>query len=162
MTKNTKKSFGSAARRAAPPPAWDLSDFGYGALDSEEIETAKEEYEKKAKEFADYYEEWISTLSGAELGEAIREYEELSTPWHNMMLYAGLKEMESGANAAKAKELQGWLEEAGSSTTFFEKEIRAMDESVLMTKLSDPALSTYAPWIAYIRADRAYKVSEVI
>lgn len=140
-------------------PRWNL-DHLYSGLDSDDLAADRKRMEVLIAEFRNDYEGGVTWLSGAELGQAIAEYEAIESIYHKIYSYAFLLDQENSANIPKTEPLRKWLTEIGDRYSFFEGEINEMKESDIMTKLSAPEVAVYAPWIASIRADRAYLLTE--
>ena len=158
------RKFHTAAGNDAKPanndnlPRWNLNLL-YPGLESKELLADKTEVETRGQQFAKDYETTIPYLNGAELADAIAEYESIEALRTKISAYIGLMESDSVNNFAKTDALKKWQSEAGGTVSFFESEIAEMKERDLMTKLgASPDLARYAPWIAGLRAGRSYLV----
>jgi len=143
-------------------PCWNLGDL-YSAPDSEALRADMAEAEERAATFADDYEGAIAFLSGAELADAIREYEEIETIRYRVSAYVGLLEAENLANFSKTEPLKKWQGDVGGTLSFFDNEIAEMPERDLMTKIgATPELARYASWIARLRGGTGGAVDETV
>lgn len=131
-------------------PRWKLDDL-YPGLDSAELAADKIALEKMMDDFAETFEGTLKWLSGADLGAAIRIYEEIERRMHRVSCYIALLESDHVDNFAKTGDLKNWYQTAGSKTGFFEVELSELKESDLMSKMTAPELARYAPWIAVVR-----------
>lgn len=157
--KKTHDGEAPEAPEAAEPvndnlPRWNLNDL-YPGLASAEIEADKREIDLRAAKFKEDYEGYVGYLSGAELGEAIAEYEAIENMRQKITCYVTLMEADDLNNFAKTENLKKWDSAAGGQIGFFEAEVAAMAERDLMTKLGAPELAHYAPWVARIRASNS-------
>lgn len=131
-------------------PRWKLEDL-YPGLDSAELAADKIALEKIMDDFAETFEGTLKWLSGADLGEAIKLYEEIERRMHRVSCYITLLESDHVDNFAKTGDLKNWYQTAGGKTGFFEAELAELKESELMSKMTAPELARYAPWIAVVR-----------
>lgn len=142
-------------------PRWDLSTL-YAGVNAPALLADKRELDQRADAFKKIYEGKVAYLSGAALGAAIREYEEIEALQVKISNYAILLEAEDRDNFPKTAPLKKWCEELKNGLSFFSREIGDMKESNLMTKLVVPELAEYAPWIASQRAKREHALPRKI
>lgn len=132
-------------------PRWNLADL-YPGPDSEALQADMAAANDRAAGFADEYEGTIAFLSGAELAEAIAEYEAIESIRYRVSAYVGLLEADSLGNFSKTGPLKKWQGDVGGVLSFFDAEIAEMPERDLMTKIgATPALARYASWMARLR-----------
>src|SRR3989304_5150667 len=135
-------------------PRWNLAQL-YSAIDAPELWAAQEKIDSLVGEFREAYADGVTYLSGAELGQAIAEYEEIEALRFKISSYMELLEADDHDNFAKTAPLKKWAAEVMGDISFFSLEIGAMKESDLMTKLVVPELAQYAPWIARQRPEHS-------
>ena len=135
-------------------PRWNLAQL-YSAIDAPELLADQEKIDSLVGEFREAYADGVTYLSGAELGQAIAEYEEIEALRFKISSYMELLEADDHDNFAKTAPLKKWAADVMGDISFFSLEIGAMKESDLMTKLVAPELAQYAPWIARQRPEHS-------
>jgi len=143
-------------------PSWNLADL-YPAPDAPELEAAFEDSKKKADSLATDYEGKLAELSGAEMAQAIRRYEELSEVMGRIMSYAGLLYQQDTSNAESGQfygNCQGRVTDISTPTVFFTLEMNKIDDAVLEKQIAESdELARYKPWIDRLRSFRPYQLS---
>lgn len=132
-------------------PTWDLTAI-YASPDAPALKADLAKIDELCAEFADTYEGTLQWLSGGDLGEAIRIYEQIETARYKISSYITLMESDNVANFARLGDLNKWFQENGGKIGFFEAELAGLKESELMPKMAAPTLAAYAPWVAAVRA----------
>ncbi len=144
-------------------PSWNLADL-YPAPDAPELEAAFEDSKKKADSLAADYEGKLAELSGAEMAQAIRRYEELSEVMGRIMSYAGLLYQQDTSNAESGQfygNCQGRVTDISTPTVFFTLEMNKIDDAVLEKQIAESdELARYKPWIDRLRSFRPYQLSD--
>src|SRR5690242_367660 len=145
-----------------PLPEWDLSDL-YPGQDSPELARDLERLAADAASFRGKYEGRLAELSGADLGAGIREYERMQDISGRIMSYAELTRSGNVADPEIARFFQTMHERINAISTellFFALELNRIDDAALDTKLADPALAHYRPWLRDVRAFRPHQLSD--
>jgi oligoendopeptidase F len=158
MTASTK------AVDLGPLPEWDLTDL-YPGRDSPELKRALTETEQGAARFRDRYEGKLAALSGAELAQAVAAYEGLQETLGRVMSYAYLDYCTDMTDAETGRFFQNMQETVNAISTvllFFTLELNRIDDAALATKLKDPGLAHYEPWLRDTRAFRPHQLSDEI
>ena len=137
------------------PPRADLTRL-FPSVDSRELDRARIAIEDKVQDFHALYKGRVGALSGKELARAIDDYEEIESRRALIGSYAALLESGDQAHYAVTEPIKAWQGRVETELSFFRGEIGEMKELDLMPKLSDPALSRHASWIAGVRSLYAY------
>jgi oligoendopeptidase F len=143
-------------------PEWDLADL-YPGRDSPELARDLAALAADSAAFRQRYETRLAALSGAELGAAVAEYERLQEIAGRVMSYAELLRSGNVADSEIARFFQTMHERVNAISTellFFALEINRVDDAALETKLADPALAHYRPWLRDVRAQRPHQLSD--
>ena len=123
-------------------PAWDLGDL-YSGPESSGVTRDLARAETEAKDLAARYAGRLGALSGAELGEAIGEFERIEEILGRLVSYAQLLFSADSTNPAIGRFYQTMNERVtaiGSHMIFFALELNRLEEAALEPKLADPAL----------------------
>jgi oligoendopeptidase F len=143
-------------------PAWDLSDL-YTSPDSPEVMADLTRVEQTAKGFAQAHAGTLAALSGAALAAVIAEYERIQEVLGRVASYAQLLFASDSSNPAIGRFYQTVNERVtaiSSDLIFFSLELNRVDDAVLETKLSDPALARYQPWLRDLRVFRPHQLGD--
>jgi oligoendopeptidase F len=148
--------------RAGSLPAWDLSDL-YPSPDSPEVMADLARAEQLAKDFARAHAGTLARISGAMLAAAIMEFERIQEILGRVASYAQLLFAGNSSDPAIGRFYQTVNERVtaiSSDLIFFSLEINRVDDAVLETKLADPALARYRPWLRDLRVFRPHQLSD--
>jgi oligoendopeptidase F len=143
-------------------PAWDLSDL-YPTPDSPLVTEDLARAEQMAKSFARAHAGTLASLSGAALAAVIAEYERIQEILGRIGSYAQLLFAEDSTNPAHGKFYQTISERVtaiSSEMIFFTLELNRLDDAVLETKLADPALARYRPWLRDLLVFRLHQLDD--
>ncbi len=143
-------------------PEWDLSDL-YPGRDSPELGRDLAELATQATAFRGRYEGRLAALIGAELADAVAQYEKQQEVAGRIMSYAELTRAGNVADPEIARFFQTMHEKINAISTellFFALEINRIDDAELDKKLADPALAHYRPWLRDVRAMRPHQLSD--
>src|ERR1700722_7784169 len=143
-------------------PAWDLSDL-YASLDDPAVMADLTQAEQSAKAFARTRAGKLAGLSGAELASAIAEYERIQETLGRVGSYAQLLFAEDSTDPSIGRFYQTVNERMtaiGSDLIFFSLELNRLDDALLETKLADPALARYRPWLRDLRVFRPHQLAD--
>ncbi len=147
---------------SAPPPTWNLADL-YPAPDSAELERDFAAAAAAATAFAARWTGRLAGASGAQLAEAIAEFERIDEVLGRLMTYAQLLFATDSTDSAVARFAQSVNERVtriSSDLIFFTLELNRLDEESLAPRLRDPALARYAPWLRDLRVFRDHQLSD--
>jgi len=145
-------------------PGWDLSDL-YPGRNSPELQSDIERSLSEAKAFQERNKGKLAQMNGAELAQAIGEYERLRETTDRIMSYASLTYSVDMADPAIGQFYQTMHErtnEIGTALLFFTLEINKIDDKTLDEKLSAYQLRRYAPWLRDLRAFRPHQLSDEV
>jgi len=143
-------------------PVWDLTDLFPGP-DSSELEAAFESAEQGAEAIA-AVKGTLAGMTGNELADVVRQYEDFSETLGRIMSYAGLRYYADTSDTIAGKFLgdcQARITDISSRIVFFSLEMNAIDSDELSAKIaSSPALTRYRPWIDRVRSMKPYELSD--
>jgi oligoendopeptidase F len=143
-------------------PEWDLTDF-YDKPTAPSVVKDFTKLEQLCSAFRQNYEGKVELLSGAELAQAIREYEVIQEIIGKLGSYAQLlfaKNMTAPANTQFYQNTQEKLTTLTSQIIFFGLSINKIDDALIASRLDHPELKKYAPWLRDVRAYRPYQLSD--
>ena len=147
---------------AAALPDWDLRDL-YASPGDPKIAADSAATEDGAKAFFARYQGRLAGLSGAELADAVGDYERLQEAMGRLMSYAQLLFAADSENPASGQFYQTMSERVTSISThilFFTLELNRIGEAELAEKLKTPALARYAPWLRDLRVFLPHQLSD--
>ncbi|HET6608524.1 MAG TPA: M3 family oligoendopeptidase [Rhodopila sp.] len=147
---------------AASLPAWDLSDL-YPGPDSTEVREDMAQAERMGKAFAASHAGTLAELTGSALAAVIGEYERIQELLGRIASYAQLLFAQDSSDPAIGRFYQTVNEKVtavGSDLIFFSLELNRLDDALLETKLADPALARYRPWLRDLRVFRPHQLSD--
>jgi len=143
-------------------PEWDLSDL-YPAPDSAELARDLAESAAAAADFARHYQGKLAGLAGAELADAIAEYERIAETLGRLASYAGLRhaaDMTDPTISRQAQDTREKVTDISARTLFFTLELNRLEDERLAELLATPSLKRYRPWLRDIRAFRPHQLSD--
>ncbi len=153
---------GAGWDQSAGLPSWDLADL-YSAPDSPRIAADTEAAGQAAKAFGARYAGHLATLTGAELAQAIAEFERIQELLGRLVSYAQLLFSADSTEPATGRFYQMTSEQVttiSSDLLFFTLELNRLDDAVLEAKLADPAAARWRPWLRDIRVFRPHDLSD--
>ncbi|HTS90996.1 MAG TPA: M3 family oligoendopeptidase [Stellaceae bacterium] len=145
-------------------PEWDLRDL-YPGRDSPELARDLERAAKDASAFAASYQGKLKLLSGAELGAAVAAYERLQDLLERIMSYASLiysGDVSDPEIGRFYQLMQEKTNDIASTLLFFTLELNKLEDAELETKLREPALAHYRPWLRDVRVFRPHQLSDEV
>ncbi len=145
-------------------PSWDLGDL-YSGPDSPGVAADLARAEKDAKDFAARHAGRLATISGAELGAAIREFERIEERLGRLVSYAQLLFSTDSTNPEYGRFYQTINERVtaiSSHLIFFGLELNRLKEPVLEAKLADPAADHFRPWLRDLRVFRPHQLDDAL
>jgi oligoendopeptidase F len=148
-------------------PEWNLADL-YPGMDSPAY---GRDLEKAARICAEFAARWRGKLgeiaagpqAGAQLLEAVQDYEDIEDLLGRIMSYAGLIYSGDTTDAARAKfygDAQEKITNASSDLLFFTLELNRIDDALLETAMNESALGHYRPWIEDTRREKPYQLED--
>ena len=143
-------------------PTWDLADL-YPGTDSPQLEAALAGATTSAELFAQRYAGRLDSLSGRTLATAISDYEAIDEVLGRVMSYAQLLFSGDSTDAAIGQFYQSMTERVtaiSSHLIFFALELNRLDDTLLETKLADPALAKWRPWLRDLRVFRPHQLAD--
>ena len=148
-------------------PEWDLSDL-YSGPTCDRLSADIQLSEKLVAGFQNDYQGNIIELAGqenggAELGQAVKRYEEINDLLGRIASFGQLLYSFDNQNPAYAK-LHGDLMEKittiSSDLLFFSLEMNRVDDDVLERCLQDETFGHYRPWVDDLRFEKPYQLSD--
>ncbi len=149
---------------AASLPAWDLRDL-YPAPDSPALAADLDRAEQAAKAFELGHAGKLAALPGRTLAAAIGEYEAVEEILGRVMSYAQLLFSGDSTDAVLGKFYQSMSERVtaiSSHLLFFTLELNRIDDAVLESRLADPDLARYRPWLRDLRVFRPHQLDDTL
>ncbi len=143
-------------------PSWDLGDL-YPGQDAPELASDLATAAAAAKGFAGTYAGKLASLTGADLGGAIVDYEAQQERLGRIGSFAYLvfcRAMDDPAIGRFYQTIQETTNDITTNLLFFTLELNKLDDALLEAKLADPAAARYRPWLRDVRAFRPYQLSE--
>src|SRR5437016_6284853 len=136
MLRMDKAEAGAAPANLGDLPEWDLSDL-YPGRDSPELARDLAALAAEAEAFRDKYQGRLASLSGAELGSAIAEYERMQETAGRILSYADLLRAGNVADVEIGRFAQTMQERINAISTvllFFALELNRFDDADLEAK----------------------------
>jgi oligoendopeptidase F len=165
-TSSKRKSPKPAAGKLGALPEWNLADL-YPGMDSPELKRDLAEAESECVAFEQAYKGMLAVMAagqgGAPLAVAVSRFEALDDRLGRIGSYATLIYTGNSADPARAKfygDMQERLTAATLHLLFFTLELNRIDDAVLETAMSDPALGHYRPWLEDVRKDKPYQLED--
>jgi oligoendopeptidase F len=143
-------------------PAWDLSAL-YPAPDSAAVEADFTAADSAARAFAAAHAGRLAATDGAGLAAAIVEYERIEETLGRLMSYAQLLFSGDSTDPAIGQFYQTVSERItaiSSHLIFFTLELNRLDDAVLESKLADPRLARWRPWLNDLRVFRPHQLED--
>jgi oligoendopeptidase F len=143
-------------------PEWNLDDL-YPGMDSPALKVDLGRAREEATRFAADYEGKLATLTGAQMAEALRRYEDMQRVLGRIMSYAGLLYYQNTSDPQRAKFMGDRQQEVTEITTplvFFSLELNRIEDAKLVDMLRDEGLARYKPWLDRLRALKPYQLSD--
>src|SRR5260221_10746849 len=137
-------------------PEWDLSDL-YPGPEAPSLATDLDRAEREAKSCRARWAGRLAVVTGAELAQAIAEYERIDEILARAMSFAQLMHAKDVADPEIGKFYQSIQERTNkisSELLFFTLEINRLEDGQLEPRLADAALARYRPWLRDIRVFR--------
>ncbi len=152
----------TAAAALGHLPEWNLADL-YAAPDSPEFAADMKRGEELSRAFAEKYRGRLAALSGAELAQALKEYEALSDLLGRTGSYAQLYYVGDTTDPKRGQfygNTSAKLTEISTLLLFFELELNRIEDAALEKAMEVPALAHYRPWIENLRKEKPYQLDD--
>ncbi len=145
-------------------PSWDLSDL-YPGPQSPEIEADFTEADRAARAFEAAHAGRLAAMDGAALAQVLAEYQRIEEIQGRLMSYAQLRFSSDSTDPVTGQFYQSVSERVtaiSSHMLFFTLELNRLDAAVLETKLQDPALARWRPWLRDLLVFRPHQLSDEV
>ena len=152
----------SAAAALGPLPEWNLADL-YASPEAPEFAADMKKGEALSKAFAETYRGKLASLGGAELAQALKDYEEISDLLGRTGSFAQLHYVGDTTDSQRGKfygDVSAKLTEISTLLLFFELELNRIDDAALEQAMQVPALAHYRPWIENLRKEKPYQLDD--
>jgi oligoendopeptidase F len=143
-------------------PEWDLTDL-YPGPDSPELKAALAELERRATDFEAAHQGKVVGLTGDQLGEAVKAYEQIEELAGRIGSYAGLyyvTRLDDADTARFSQGVQESLTDISAHLLFFTLEINRIEDAAFAALMASAALSHYKPWLDEVRLFRDHQLSD--
>ncbi len=143
-------------------PEWNLADL-YAAPEAPAFAADMKKGEELSRAFAETYRGKLASLSGAELAQALKDYETISDLLGRTGSYAQLYYVGDTTDSQRGKfygDVSAKLTEISTLLLFFELELNRIDDAALATAMEVPALAHYRPWIDNLRMEKPYQLDD--
>ncbi|MBV8191641.1 MAG: M3 family oligoendopeptidase [Alphaproteobacteria bacterium] len=143
-------------------PTWNLADL-YSSPTGSDLDADLKRAAANAEAFAKAYEGKVTILDGKTLAEAVAQYEALSDLTGRIGSYASLYYAQDMADPERGRFSQNVseaLNDIWAKLLFFKLDINKIEDDALATKLQEPALEKYAPWLRDVRIFRPHDLSD--
>ena len=145
-------------------PEWNLADL-YASPEAPEFADDMKKGEALSMAFADKYRGKLASLSGAELAQALKDYEAISDVLGRTGSYAQLYYVGDTTDPKRGQfygNVSAKLTEISTLLLFFELELNRIEDAALDEAMKVPALAHYAPWIDNLRKEKPYQLDDKI
>ena len=152
----------TAATALGTLPEWNLADL-YASPDDPAFAVDMTRGEELARAFAEKYKGKLAALSGAELAEALKDYEAISDLLGRTGSYAQLYYVGDTTDARRGQfygNVSAKLTDISTLLLFFELELNRIDDQALAEKMQVPGLAHYKPWIDNLRMEKPYQLDD--
>ncbi len=143
-------------------PEWNLADL-YAGPDALGFAEDMKKSEAMSRDFAEKYKGRLAAMSGAELAQALKDYEALSDLIGRVGSYAQLYYVGDTTDPQRGQfygNISNKLTEISTLLLFFELEMNRIDDAALEAAMKVPALGHYRPWIANLRMEKPYQLDD--
>ena len=153
-----------AAGELGEMPEWNLADL-YPAPDAPEVAADIEQCRAKANALQQTYQGKLADVAqdGAQLTQAIEDYESISELMSKLGTFAGLYYAGDQSDPNRAKFYGDTIEvltQIGRELIFVELELNQIDTAVLQRACDVAALKRYEPWLDDLRKEKPFQLEE--
>ena len=155
------------ARPYGDLPEWNLADL-YPSRDLPELQAALGRAEAQSIAFEERWKGKLAGIAGgaeagAQLAEAVRDFEALEDLLGRIISFAGLLHAGDTSDPAISKfygDVQEKITNASSHLLFFTLELNRIDDAILDVAMEDPTLGYYRPWLEDIRKEKPHQLED--
>jgi oligoendopeptidase F len=143
-------------------PEWNLKDL-YDSPDAASFKDDLKRSAADAKAFAKKWQGKLAQANGADLAQAIADYEKLSDLLGRVGSYAQLHYVGDTTDSVRAKfygDVSDKMTEISTDLLFFELELNRIDDDALAAAMKAPSLTHYKPWIDNLRMEKPYQLDD--
>jgi oligoendopeptidase F len=148
-------------------PEWNLADL-YESPDSAKLKADLATSEQAAEAMQERYAGKLADLldggkGGAELAQAVREFEALNDVMGRIVSYASLLYAADTSDPKRQKffgDIQEKITSISSKLLFFPLELNRLDDAELEKAMKDSALGHYRPWLEDLRKEKPYQLED--
>jgi oligoendopeptidase F len=158
---------GGGKARLGALPEWNLADL-YEGPDAPKLKSDLETSERAADAMQERYAGKLSTLlnggkGGAQLAQAVREFEALNDIMGRIVSYASLLYAADTSDPKRQKffgDIQEKITAISSKLLFFPLELNRLDDAQLETAMANSELGHYRPWLEDLRKEKPYQLDD--
>ena len=148
-------------------PEWNLADL-YNGPDAPELKADLASSESAADAMQSRYAAKLAKLldggkGGAEIAQAVREYEALNDVMGRIVSYASLLYAADTSDPKRQKffgDIQEKITAISSKLLFFPLELNRLDDDALEKAMSRSELSHFRPWLEDLRKEKPYQLED--
>jgi oligoendopeptidase F len=148
-------------------PEWNLADL-YEGPDSPKLKADLATSERAADAMQERYAGKLGSLldggkGGAELAQALREFEALNDVMGRIVSYASLLYAADTSDPKRQKffgDIQEKITTISSKLLFFPLELNRLDDGQLETAMKSSDLGHYRPWLEDLRKEKPYQLED--
>src|SRR5919106_4710940 len=149
---------GHAKSKLGTLPEWNLADL-YDGPDSKKLKADLETSDRAAEAMQERYAGKLAALldggkGGAELAQAVREFEALNDVLGRIVSYASLLYAADTSDPKRQKffgDIQEKITAISSKLLFFPLELNRLDDAIIETAMASSELGHYRPWLEDLR-----------
>jgi len=145
-------------------PAWDLTEL-YKNIDDAQVNKDLEKYKKFCTDFAKKYKGKLKNLTGKELAQALKSYEDNSFIASRLGGFAYLNmstQMKNPKAMAFYQNISEKLTEYSKPLIFLSLEINKQPQGKIAEWMKDKQLTHYKPWFERVRRFKKHELTEAI
>jgi oligoendopeptidase F len=153
--------------KLAALPEWNLADL-YAGPDAPKLKADLETSERAADAMQERYAGKLAILldgdkGGAQLAQAVREFEALNDVMGRIVSYASLLYAADTSDPKRQKffgDIQEKITTISSKLLFFPLELNRLDDAMLEKAMADSELGHYRPWLEDLRKEKPYQLED--
>jgi len=166
-TKPHDRADGGGKAKLGALPEWNLADL-YEGPDAPKLKADLETSERAADAMQERYAGKLSALldggkGGAQLAQAVREFEALNDIMGRIVSYASLLYAADTSDPRRQKffgDIQEKITAISSKLLFFPLELNRLDDAMLETAMANSELGHYRPWLEDLRKEKPYQLDD--
>jgi oligoendopeptidase F len=165
--KPSDRADGGGKAKLGDLPEWNLADL-YEGPEAAKLKTDLETSERAADAIQERYAGKLMSLlnggkGGAQLAQAVREFEALNDIMGRIVSYASLLYAADTSDPKRQKffgDIQEKITAISSKLLFFPLELNRLDDAVLEKAMSHSQLGHYRPWLEDLRKEKPYQLED--